>query len=709
MEDLIDGKRRIEAVVCRDENSPGEASFLFDRNGCLLDFRGAVPCSEAFADMLSGICRNKPLVSGREYVEAIWEGRPYHVCLNRYIHLTLGELADIQARRFPDREAVVDSLAGVRLTYREVKRRSDGLAKGLMHIGILKGDHVAVIMDNCWENVVTKIAIEKTGAVIVNLNIHEKKDMLECLLHRADVKAVILKQGIKNREHMDMFYQISPELKEAVPGRIYAPRLPLLRHVIVTDQERPRSCAWQFEKLMELGMSMGDSLLKERMKAVRPFDDATIIHTSGTSGVPKGVMLNHCQILENAWIHVQYLGLEKEDRLCMTPPMFHSFGCVGSVLSSMMAGAALVCYEKTDRICLLEMLRKERCTVLCSVPTVYIRLIREMREGKAGRKDLCLRLCVTAGAPCPEHTLRDMKRVMGAEAAVVMYGMTEAGPGISSTSMDDSLETAVSTVGRLWPGVTGRIQDLTTGRVLGPGRAGELCIKSYGVMKGYYNNPEETEKAVDREGWLHTGDIASLSEDGLLTLKGRCKDLIIRGGENISPREIEDFIRNYEPVEDVAVVGAPDEQYGELVYAFIRPKEGAVVTKEGLRNWCRGKIATIKIPQEIELTDHFPISATGKISKGQLRSLAREHLEERGTRQTEPETGEGGLRQTETEELRQAETGTGELRQAETGTGELRQAETESGGLRRSDRETAVSGQRAGETGKDGRDTWQKS
>ena len=197
------------------------------------------------------------------------------------------------------------------------------------------------------------------------------------------------------------------------------------------------------------------------------------------------------------------------------------------------------------------------------------------------------------------------------------------------------------------------------------------CVVIQDGLRAGYNNPEETEKAVDREGWLHTGDIASLSEDGLLTLKGRCKDLIIRGGENISPREIEDFIRNYEPVEDVAVVGAPDEQYGELVYAFIRPKEGAVVTKEGLRNWCRGKIATIKIPQEIELTDHFPISATGKISKGQLRSLAREHLEGRGTRQTEPET--------------------------------------ESGGLRRSDRETAVSGQRAGETGKDGMDTWQKS
>ncbi|MCD7990265.1 MAG: AMP-binding protein, partial [Clostridia bacterium] len=355
MGDLIDGKRRIEAVVCRDENGPEDASFLFDRNGSLLAWEGAVPRSEAFADMLSGICRNQPLISGRDYVKAVWEGAPYRVCLKRYIHLTLGELADIQAQRFPDREAVIDNLAGERLTYGEVKRRSDGLAKGLIHIGILKGDHVAVIMDNCWQNVVTKIAIEKTGAVIVNLNIHEKKDMLECLLHRSDVKAVILKQGIKNREHMDMFYQISPELKEAAPGRIYAPRLPLLRHVIVTDPKRPRSCAWQFEKLMEQGMAMDGRLLEERMRAVSPFDDATILHTSGTSGVPKGVVLNHCQLLENAWSHVQYLGLEKEDRLCMTPPMFHSFGCVGSMLSSMMAGAALVCYEKSDRICLLDM------------------------------------------------------------------------------------------------------------------------------------------------------------------------------------------------------------------------------------------------------------------------------------------------------------------------------------------------------------------
>lgn len=669
MEDLIDGKRRIQAVVCRGENGPGDASFLFDRAGRLLAFEGTMSGSEAFGEMLSQMCRNQPGISGREGLETEWEGAAYHVCLNRYIHLTLGELADIQAQRFPDREAVVDSLADVRLTFREVKKRSDSLAKGLIHIGICKGDHVAVIMDNCWENVITKIAIEKTGAVIVNLNIHEKRDMLECLLHRTDVKAVILKQGIKNREHMDIFYQISPELKTAVPGRLYVPRLPRLRHIVVTDPLRPRSCAWQFEALMKQGMRMNDVILEERMREISPFDDATIIHTSGTSGVPKGVVLCHCQVLENAWSHVQYLGLEKEDRLCMTPPMFHSFGCVGSVLSAMMAGAALVCYEKTDRICLLDMLRKERCTVLCSVPTVYIRLIREMREGKAGSEDLCLRLCVTAGAPCPEDTLRDMKHVIGAKAAVVMYGMTEAGPGISSTTMDDSPEVTVSTVGRLWPGVAGQIRDLTTGRVLGPGQTGELCIRGYGVMKGYYNNPEETAKAVDREGWLHTGDIGALSEDGLLTLKGRCKDLIIRGGENISPKEIEDFIRNYEPVEEVAVVGAPDEQYGELVYAFIRLKEGAVITKEGLRDWCRGRIATIKIPQEIELTDHFPVTATGKILKGRLRSLAREHLEERAPKRTDAEPG----------------------------------------GPERTDMKAGEEGRMPMETGKDGMDKWQKS
>lgn len=639
MKELIDRNRRIEVTVCRNSNDSEEAVFLFNRNGKWLNFKGIMAGSEAFGNMLSERCRQQPEVSGREYLEMMWEGTSYHVCFNRYIHLTLGQLADMQAQRFPDREAVIDTPADVRLSFRDVKQYSDSLAKGLIHIGVSKGDHIAVIMDNSWENVVTKIAIEKAGAVIVNLNIHEKQDMLERLLSKADVKAVILKQGIKNREHMELFYQISPELKEAVPGKLHVPALPLLRHIIVTDPKRPRGCAWQFEELIKQGSLLEDRILNERMEELHPFDEATIIHTSGTSGVPKGVVLQHFQLLENAWSHVQYMKLKKEDRLCMTPPMFHSFGCVGSVLSSMLAGAALICYEKTERNCLLDMLRKEHCTVLCSVPTVYIRLIHELREeGTAGEdtvgkdaagEELCLRLCVTAGAPCPENVLKDIKAVIGAGAVMVMYGMTEAGPGISSTAIDDSLEMTVSTAGRLWPGVEGKILDLADGRELEPGQAGELCIKSYGVMKGYYKDPEENARAIDREGWLHTGDIAALSEDGILTLKGRCKDLIIRGGENISPKEIEDFIRQYEPVEDVAVVGAPDEQYGELVYAFIRPKKGKIVTGEEIRQWCKGRIATIKIPQEIELTECFPVSATGKIAKGKLRSLAREHLEQR--------------------------------------------------------------------------------
>lgn len=627
MKDLIGGKRRIEAVVCAQGADPGKTAFVFDGNGKLLSSDRNAEWTDGFMEMLSDLCRNEPHVSGQERRQLVWEGAVFHVCIRRYIHLTLGELADIQAERLPDREAVSDHLAGNRFTYREVKKLSDNLAKGLIHIGIHKGDHVAVIMDNCWENVITKVAIEKTGAVIVNVNIHEKREMLERLLYRADVAAVVLKQGIKNREHMDIFYQMGPELKENKPGQIHMARLPMLRHLIVTDAARPRSCAWQWEDLLKQGEWAEDRVLEERMAMIHPCDDATMIHTSGTSGMPKGVVLTHCQVIENANSHVEYMGLSVHDRLCMTPPMFHAFGCIGSVLSSMLAGSALICYEKTDRVCLLDLLRLESCTVLCSVPTVYIRLIKAIKEGKADLSDLSIRLCVTAGAPCPEHTLREMKQVMGAGAVLVMYGMTEAGPGISSTSADDRLEVTVATVGRFWPGVTGQIRDLATGQVLAPGQKGEVCIQSYGVMKGYYNNPQETEKAVDSHGWLHTGDIGVLSEDGLLSLKGRCKDLIIRGGENISPKEIEDFIRNYEPVEDVSVVGAPDQQYGEMVYAFIRPKPGAVVTKQGLTDWCRGRIATIKIPQEIEIIDHFPISATGKISKGQLRDMARKRME----------------------------------------------------------------------------------
>lgn len=620
MEKQIRDRRRIEISI---QSFPA-GTYLYDKDGRYLEtLRGTCP-EDTLNQTLSSLCKGQPEVSGTERETVVWNGRKLSLDIRRYIHMTLGEMADFQAYALPDYEAVADHSRQLRFTYMDLKESSDSLAKALISMGVEKGDHIAVIMDNCWENVVTKIAVEKTGGVIVNLNIHEKAAMLKKLLCQTDVKVIVLRQGIKNREHMKLLYEICPELRESRPGQISSAGMPALRHLIVTERGRSAECAWQFEELLDRGRGMDDRLLKERMGSISPFDDATIIHTSGTSGEPKGVLLTHSQLLENAWSHVQAMRLNREDRLCMTSPMFHSLGCIGCALTTEMAGGTLICFGWLESADLLALIREERCTVFCSVPTVFIRLIALVRESGKEKETTSLRLCVTAGAPCPKQTLIDMKDVLGASHVFTMYGMTEAGPGIASTTLEDSLETVVSTVGRPWPGVTCRIRSLETGKVLGLGEKGEICVKSYGVMKGYYNNPEETRKAIDEDGWLCTGDIGILNEDGTLLLRGRCKDLIIRGGENISPKEVEEFLCGHESILEAAVVGAPDEQYGEMVFAYVRLKAGRKMEKEELIRWCRGKIATIKIPQEIEFVDSFPVSDTGKIAKRLLRQWAAE-------------------------------------------------------------------------------------
>lgn len=634
MEKQIRDRRRIEISVLgiretegsyagRQEEAP-VGTYLYDRDGSYLETIWEASPDDTLRQHLSSLCHGQPEVSGTEWRRITWEGKELSVRIRRYIDLTLGEAADLQAYAHPDYEAVADYRRHLRLTYMDLKEYSDNLARALIGMGVEKGDHIAVIMDNCWENVVTKIAVEKIGGVIVNLNIHEKAGMLKKLLVQTDVKVIVLRQGIKNREHMELLYEICPELRDSRPGQIESAALPAFRHLIVTDRGRSVDCAWQFEELLDKGRGLDDKPLRERMRSVTPFDEATIIHTSGTSGEPKGVLLTHGQVLENAWTHVQCMRLTCEDRLCMTSPMFHSLGCIGCAVTTNLAGGTLICVDRLECSDLLDLIRQERCTVFCSVPTVFIRLISLVKERGVQKELTALRLCVTAGAPCPKHTLLDMQRVLGASHVLTMYGMTEAGPGITSTSLEDSLDTVVSTVGRLWPGVTCQIRDLETGEVRRPGEEGEICIKSYGVMKGYYNNPGETSKAIDEEGWLHTGDIGILREDGYLLLRGRCKDLIIRGGENISPKEVEEFLCSHEAVLEAAVVGAPDEQYGEKVYAYIRLRPGKSLSREALTQWCKGKIATIKIPQEMEFVDSFPVSDTGKTAKGLLRQWAAE-------------------------------------------------------------------------------------
>lgn len=622
MRSVIDAARRIR--VSFQENGTGRESWLlFDSQGTLVKSEGEALKRPELMEALAARAKACPKISGKEQWEIQWEGEVLSLSVCRYIHMTLGEFFNIRADLSPEREALVDCGQGRRLTYGELKEESDALALSLIRLGVQRGDKIAVIMDNCWENVVTKEAIEKTGGVIVNLNIHEKDEMLARLMGETDVKAVFIRQGIKARGHLEMLYGMCPELKKQKPDTVCCRKFPCLKLIVVTKPDPSAGCAYRFWQLLEAGRSMDREILKRRIEEISPFDDATIIHTSGTTGKPKGVVLCHAQLIESAWSHVEKMELTCEDRFYMSSPMFHSLGCIGSVMSSIAAGNTLVFAGGKGCEGLLDTLREERCTVLSGVPTVYFRLLEQAERQPEGAGKLMLRLCVSAGAPCPSTVYRGLMEKLGVKRILTMYGMTEAGPGISSSMAETPDQTAALAGCEPWPGVELKIRDLETGRDLPAGEAGEVCVRSFGVMKEYYNNPEETRQAVDGRGWLFTGDVGYLSEEGKLFLLGRCKDLIIHGGENISPNEVEEFLRRHEAVEDAAVVGVPDPQYGENVFAFVRRKPGHKISQEDLIQWCRGKIATIKIPQMIEFVDDFPVGASGKTDKRELEKRAR--------------------------------------------------------------------------------------
>ena len=542
---------------------------------------------------------------------------------NSISSLTLGNLIHKQASECPDHLAVIDYMHHRRLTYQELDELSDALAKGMIHLGLAPGDHVAVIINNCWEHVVTKLAISKAGGVLVNVNIHEKADMLRKLLENTECSMIIVKQGIKNRDHMDMLYELCPEIKIQRPGGLHTQFLPKLRHIIVTNSTKPVECAWKLEAVLEEGKELSDRLLEERSKSIDMDQVASIIHTSGSSGTPKGVPLTHRQMMLNALEHVHYMKMTSEDRLCITAPLFHSLGCIGSMLTTLVAGATMILFDDLRHDGLAELLRKEKCTIMCCVPTILLRLMHYVEE-QENTGEIQMRLCVIAGATCPEEVFRHASEVLHIDHFMVMYGMTEAGPGISSTDLEDSLYTVATTVGRFWPLVDWKIRDLATGITLGDNQVGEICIKGPCVMNGYIHNRIENEKTFE-DGWLRTGDLAIVDHEGVIHLKGRCKDIIIRGGENISPKEIEEFLRQNPKIQDACVVGVPNREFGESVYAFLILTPGEQLSLEELRSESRGKISTIKIPEEIEIVHHFPLTGSGKIAKEELKKLAAEH------------------------------------------------------------------------------------
>ncbi|BCJ86203.1 AMP-binding protein [Effusibacillus dendaii] len=543
------------------------------------------------------------------------------------LQVTVGKLLEQVASRQPEREALVYPDRGLRYTYREFDQICRQAAKGFMQLGVQKGEHVAIWASNHPEWVTTQFATGKMGAVLVTVNTSYRSAELQYLLEQSDSTTLILIDFFRGASYLDMLYEIVPELKTSQPGQLKSGRLPFLKNVIVLGDTRyPGMFLWS--DIVKMGDQVSDQELDERMASLAPDDVINMQYTSGTTGFPKGVMLTHSNIVNNAVNIAKSMKLTSEDRMCIPVPFFHCFGCVLGTLSCVTAGGTMVPVQEFDVKAVLSAVESEKCTALHGVPTMFI---AELSHPDFDKYDLSsLRTGIMAGSPCPIEVMKAVVERMGAKEITIAYGQTESSPVITQTRTDDSIELRVSTVGKALPDVEVKIVDPNTNLEVPPGVQGELCTRGYHVMKGYYKNEEATRKVIDEDGWLHTGDLATMDENGYCKITGRLKDMIIRGGENVYPREIEEFLYTHPKVLDVQVVGVPDKKYGEEVMAWIQLKEGEMATAEEIREYCAGKIARFKIPRYIEFCKEFPLTASGKIQKFKLREQAIKllHLED---------------------------------------------------------------------------------
>lgn len=539
------------------------------------------------------------------------------------IRTTLGELVDEQARKFPLNDALVYVDRGLRYNYGEFNRVCRQAAKGFMKLGIGRGEHISIWATNVPEWAVTQFSTGKMGAVMVTVNTNYKVFELEYILKQSDSTTLVLIEGWRDSSYVDMLNELCPELKACEPGKLKSERLPLLRNVIYIGENTPPGML-NWEELMKLGESVSDEELNARQRSLDPDDVINMQYTSGTTGFPKGVMLTHYNIINNGIAIADCMNFTEKDRLCIPVPFFHCFGCVLGTMSCVVSGATMVPLVAYNPEHVLEAIEKERCTAVHGVPTMFI---AELGLPDFDKYNLSsLRTGIMAGSPCPIEVMKQVVDRMGAREITITYGQTEASPAITMTTVDDPIELRVASVGKHIPGVEVKIVDPESGLEVPRGVQGELCARGYNVMKGYYKMPEATHAAIDEAGWLHTGDLATMDEHGYCKITGRVKDMIIRGGENIYPREIEEFLYTNPKVLDVQVVGVPDIKYGEEVLACIRLKEGVAATEEEIKEFCGGKIARYKIPRYVKFVTEYPMTASGKIQKYKLRELGIREL-----------------------------------------------------------------------------------
>jgi fatty-acyl-CoA synthase len=539
------------------------------------------------------------------------------------LNKTIGQLLEEKAEQYGEREAVVYADRNLRWSYKEFNQVCRTVAKGFMKLGIKKGEHLAIWSSNKPEWLACQFGTGKMGAVLVTVNTDYRTSELEYLLRKSDATTIILMDQFRNVSYIEMLYEICPELRTSEPGKLSSDRLPLLKNVIILgDSEYPGTYSWK--DIIQLGNLIEDSELDKRLNCLMPEDVINMQYTSGTTGFPKGVMLTHYNIVNNGYNIAKCMNLTQQDRLCIPVPFFHCFGCVLGTMACVSVGATMVPIQEFSPKQVLQVVQDEKCTALHGVPTMFI---AELSQPDFADYNLSsLRTGIMAGSNCPIEVMKDVMNKMGANEITIVYGQTESSPGITQTRTDDPIEIKVETVGRALPQVEVKICEPGTNKEVRFGEQGELCTRGYHVMKGYYKDPSATKDAIDQDGWLHTGDFAVMDENGYCRITGRLKDMIIRGGENIYPREIEEFLYQHPKVLDVQVIGVPDEVYGEEVMAWIIPKKGEILSAQEIKDYCSGRISRHKIPRFIEFIDSYPMTASGKIQKYKLREESKRML-----------------------------------------------------------------------------------
>ena len=539
---------------------------------------------------------------------------------------TLGDWLEHWAQVTPDKEYIVYSDRDLRFTWKQFNERVDDMARGLIAIGVTKGTHVGLWAQNVPDWLTFLYACAKIGAVCITVNTNYKQNELEYLCKDSDMHTLCLTDGTWESNYVDMAYTMLPELRECQRGHLESKRFPKLKNVVYIGQEKYRGM-YNTAEILLLGENTDDDEFMRLRKSVNCHDVVNMQYTSGTTGFPKGVMLTHYNIANDGFLTGEHMKFTQDDKLCVCVPLFHCFGVVLATMNCLTHGCTEVLVERFDPLVTLASVHKERCTALYGVPTMFI---AELNHPMFDMFDLsCLRTGIMAGSLCPIELMRKVEEKMYLHVTSV-YGLTESSPGMSQTRIDDPDEVRYTTVGRDYEFVDVKVLDPETNKEVPVGTQGEMCCKGFNVMKGYYKNPEATAEVIDENGYLHSGDLGVMDENGNYRITGRIKDMIIRGGENIYPREIEEFLYHLPGVRDVQVAGVPSKKYGEEVGAFIILDEGAKLTEEEVRDWCRGKIARYKIPKYVFFVKEYPLTGSGKIQKFKLRELSLKLCAEQG-------------------------------------------------------------------------------